>query len=241
VVDSHPNAGIIRLTGDNPNAPLVAFTGLRIATATDVAKEVTVLLCVATAFEGQEIRAILLFPQSLMVEDVDIERVDVGFSHSLRTTIAVAEPTRSGSFPMYGLSKTIVPLLPGLTLAFKTGSCAAALDMGTICVTAIGEEDVVCYDSHSAHDWKAGAGFPSQKLTMGSYAAEGIRVHRAPVSCVPARAEKDIGFPVEWEFSGFMKGIEAVGFVGAGREYGQASVVIDNYSSRHSKITNKRI
>jgi hypothetical protein len=121
VVEAHPNAGIIKCSGFNENAPVVDFVGLRIATASDVAKEVTVLLCVATGFEGSEIRKLLFFSQRLSIDDVNVESVYTGYSTSFRTRIANAEPTGSGSFPMYGMGKKIVPLLRALTLAFKGG------------------------------------------------------------------------------------------------------------------------
>jgi hypothetical protein len=37
---------------------------------------------------------------------------------------------------------------------------------------------------------------------------------------------------VDWEFSGFAKALEVVSFIGGGRQWGMASVTIDNYSSR---------
>ena len=44
---------------------------------------------------------------------------------------------------MYGMTKCIVEKLPGLRMTFKTGTCAAAMDMGTIVVSARDQDGLV--------------------------------------------------------------------------------------------------
>ncbi|TRY77794.1 hypothetical protein TCAL_16675 [Tigriopus californicus] len=115
--------------------------------------------------------------------------------------------------------------------AYKTGSCAACLDMGTIVIAMNSSDGVVCEDPCSETDWSIGPGFPSQSIIQASHQAAqtGLVIHRSQVSTgarfITAPSQK----PYEWEFGAFMQALARSGFGQAGREIGLASVALDNF------------
>ncbi len=100
----------------------------------------SVLLCVGTAFEGATLASLVKMAEDLDLRDFDMKSATIGFSPDFSTIIVLGEPSDRGGYPMYGMTKTLVGILPNL----KTGSCAARLNMGTIVIATSDAEGVVC-------------------------------------------------------------------------------------------------
>ena len=82
---------------------------------------------------------LIKLPEELHVPDFAVKVVRMGFSPDFGHVVVLAQPTDRGMIPMYAMAKLLVGVLPNLKYAFKTGSCSAILNMGTI---VIGARDV---------------------------------------------------------------------------------------------------
>ena len=98
-----------------------------------------ILLYCVTSFEGDMIRSMFKIHHNIDMTDGDVRQLTVAFTSNFNRILAIREASDRGAFPMYGMTKSLVDKLPGLKMAFKTGSCAAAMDMGTIVVSAKGK------------------------------------------------------------------------------------------------------
>ncbi len=143
----------------------------------------SVLLCVATHFEDINLSRLIKIPEDVNVQDRDVRMVKIGCSPNWRQIIVLGETSDRGMFPMYTMAKLLVSMFPKLKYAFKTGSCAASLDMGTIVVGTRDASDLVCKDPCSERNWMVGPGLPSLSLIQASHQAAltGLKVHRSAV------------------------------------------------------------
>ena len=190
----------------------------------------SVLLCIATDFEFESLSGLISLPEDIDVPDFDVKVVRIGFSEDFGRVIVLAKSDR-GMLPMYAMAKFLVRMLPNLKFAFKTGSCSATLDMGLIVVGSRDVSGLVCRDPCSPQDWMDGPGLPSDSLIQASYQAvhEGLQVYRSAFQTGQQYMTEPTALPYEWEYGGFLAALHRSGFVQAGHEIGQASVVIDNY------------
>ena len=190
----------------------------------------SILICVATDLERTSLAKIIKMSEDLHVEDRDVKVIKIGFSLDFRHVIVLAQPSDRGMIPMYSMTKLLVGMLPNLKYAFKTGSCSACLDMGTIVIGTRDASGLVCKDPCSEQDWMVGPGLPSESLIQASFQAEeGLKFHRSPVQTGPKYLTEPSALPFEWEYGGFLSGLSRTGFMGGGNQVGQVSVVSDNY------------
>ena len=87
-------------------------------------------------------------------------------------------------------------------MAFKTGSCAAAMDMGTIVVSTNDQDGLVCRDPCAEEDWKVAPRFPSETLIQASHRCgqEGLVARRSPFETGAKFITEPSALPYEWEF-----------------------------------------
>ena len=191
----------------------------------------SILICVATDLEQTSLAKIIKMPEDLHVQDRDVKVVKIGFSSDFRHVIVLAQPSDRGMIPMYSMTKLLLGMLPNLKYAFKTGSCSACLDMGTIVIGTRDASGLVCKDPCSEQNWMVGPGLPSESLIQASFKAENesLKFHRSPVQTGPKYLTEPSALPYEWEFGGFLSGLSRSGFMGGGNQAGQVSVVSDNY------------
>ena len=191
----------------------------------------SVLLCMATDLEMTSLSSLMKLPEDLDVPDFDVKVVRMGFSSDFGHVVVLAQCTDRGMLPMYGMAKFLVGVLPNLKYAFKTGSCSAVLDMGTVVVGVKDVSGLVCRDPCSQQNWMAGPGLPSDSLIQASHQAAkaGLPVYRSAFQTGQQYMTEPTALPYEWEYGGLLAALHRSGFVQAGHEIGQASVVIDNY------------
>ena len=120
----------------------------------------SILICVATDLEQTSLAKIIKMPEDLHVQDRDVKVVKIGFSVDFRHIIVLAQPSDRGMIPMYSMTKLLLGMLPNLKYAFKTGSCSACLDMGTIVIGTRDASGLVCKDPCSEQDWMVAPGLP---------------------------------------------------------------------------------
>ena len=135
----------------------------------------------ATPFKGATLRSLLNFVSTFeAIPDFDIQRMDMGFCEQFRTVIALAEPTSRGSSAMYGMAKYCAGHFPGIRYAFKTGSCAASLDKGTVAVASPDQNGMVCQDLYHSeeisHAWVSISRPPSSLIQGLSKRLNGVEV-----------------------------------------------------------------
>ena len=56
----------------------------------------------------------MVLPQEMAVEDGDILMSSIGFDPTYSLTLAIAVASYSGSFPCYGMTKTMLGMLPNI-------------------------------------------------------------------------------------------------------------------------------
>ena len=185
----------------------------------------------ATDLEMTSLSGLIKLPEDLDVSDFDVKVVRMGFSCDFGHVVVLAQSTDRGMLPMYSMAKFLVGVLPNLKYAFKTGSCSAILDMGTVVVGTRDVSGLVCRDPCSQQNWMAGPGLPSDSLIRASHqAAEaGLPVYRSAFQTGQQYMTEPTALPYECEYGGFLAALHRSGFVQARHEIGQASVVIDNY------------
>ena len=64
---------------------------------------------------------IMFLQRTLPVEDDDILMSYIGFDPTFSITLVIAVATFSGSFPSYGMTKTMMGMLAKIQKAYKTG------------------------------------------------------------------------------------------------------------------------
>jgi hypothetical protein len=230
IMQAHPRCNF-KTTSGHKNLSPIGHYSLRRINIEERKAAASVLLCMATDLEMARLSSLIKLPEDLDVPDFDVKVVRMGFSSDFGHAVVLAQPTDRGMLPMYSMTKFLVGVFPNLKYAFKTGSCSAILDMGTIVVGARDLSGLVCRDPCSEQNWMAGPGLPSDSLIQASHqAAEtGLPVYRSAVQTGQQYMIEPTALPYEWEYGGFLAALHRSGFVQAGHEVGQASVVIDNY------------
>ena len=170
IMQSHPLCNFMTTSGHKDRSPIGHYN-LRWINREEKKAAASILLCMATDFEMASLSTLIKMPEDLDVTDNDVKVVKIGFSSDFRHVVVLAQPSDRGMLPMYSMSKLLVGMLPNLSYAFKTGSCAACLDMGTIVVGIRDRSGLVCRDPCSEQDWMAGPGLPSDALIQASHQA----------------------------------------------------------------------
>ena len=231
IMQAHPGSNFISAPGHKLRSPIGRYASLRFLTPEEMMESATILLCCATRFEGDMIRSMFKKHHNIDMTDCDVRQHTMAFTPNFNRIVAIGEASDRGHDPMYGMTKSLVNKLPGLNMAFKTGSCAAAMDMGTIVVSARGQDGLVCRDPCAEEDWKVAPGFPSEAMIQASHQCqkEGLVTRRSPVQTGAKYITEPAAFPYEWEFGAFLSALSRSGFIRAGNEVGQVSVVVHNF------------
>ena len=209
IMKAHPGSNFTSMPGHKSRSPIGKYASLRFLTPEEMRESALILLCCATHVEGDMIRSMFKKHHNIDMTDCDVRQHSVAFTPNFDRIIAIGEASDRGAFPMYGMTKCLVEKLPGLKMAVKTGSCAAAMDMGTIVVSARDQDGLVCRDPCAEDDWKVAPGFPSEALIQASHQCqkEGLVTRRSPVETGVKYITKPSALPYEWEFGAFLSAL----------------------------------
>ena len=182
IIQLYPSCDFKKTSGHKKHSPIRHYK-LRWLNIEEKKAAASILLCMGTDFEMASLSGLIKMPEDLDIQDYDVKMVKLGFSLQFRQIIVLAKPSDRGMSPMYSLLKLLLGMLSNLNYVFKTGSCLACLDMGTIVIGTRDISGLVCKDPCSEKDWMVGPGLPSEALTQASYQAAntGLKVYRSAV------------------------------------------------------------
>ena len=155
----------------------------------EMKEEVTLLILCATRMEHKSLTEdspLMMNPLELVLDDGDIHKAIIGFDPSYSLTFVIAGAAFSSSFPFYGMTKTMLSVLPSLNMVFKTGGAIGHSDIGSIVVSVYDTTGMVMEDRWSS-DKPGGVsiprtqGFPSETMYDFSYRLAGVI--RSPTTC----------------------------------------------------------
>ena len=124
-------------SGSTRNKPRGRIDGVHVVTDQELKEEATILIVSATRVELSNIVPIMVLQRTLPVEDDDILMSYIGFDSTFSITLVIAVASFSGSFPSYGMTKTMMGMLPNIQKAYKTGGVIGHADMGSVVVSGI--------------------------------------------------------------------------------------------------------
>ena len=199
-------------------------------------EDATLLICSATRIEYSALTPIMVLPVELDVDDGDILKSAIGFDPTFSLTFVIAVSSYSGSFPAYGMTKTLLAMLLNLEKVYKTGGVWGDADMGSVVVSGYDDNNMVLEDRWSSDQGvplTRRQGFPSETMYDFSYRVPGVI--RSATTCggrsIVGESSSCANF-YEWEGSGFYSAVQRSNF---GGEFGLVSVVTNNWGQTRFK------